>query len=268
MIDLHAHILPGLDDGAPDLGEALSMAWLAVEDGIEFLVATPHVMEGEYSTDREAILSAVEQLNSHLDKYQIPLKILPGAEYRLEPDLPERLARGELVTLNDGGRYLLVELPPAFVPPYMERVLYELQLQGVTPIIAHPERNASFCRHPDLLQVLVCRGVPAQVTAGSLTGMFGREAARMAIYFLEHGLAHFVASDAHSSTGRTPVLSPALAEVKRRLGADAAWKLKDNSRRVLEGRNIAIEAVGKVPTGRRGSLRAFLEKFVSKRRGG
>ncbi len=262
MIDLHAHILPGLDDGAPDLGEALSMAWLAVEDGIEFLVATPHVTEGEYRTDRKTILSAVEQLNGHLDKYEIPLKILPGAEYRLEPDLPDRLARGELLTLNDGGRYLLVELPAAFVPPYTERVLYELQLQGVTPIIAHPERNASFCRRPDLLQALVSRGVPAQVTAGSLTGMFGREAVRMAFYFLERGLAHLVASDAHSSTGRAPVLSPALAEVERRLGADAARKLVDNSRRVLDGRAVPMEAAGEVRTGRKGFLQAILGKFA------
>jgi protein-tyrosine phosphatase len=262
MIDLHAHILPGLDDGAPDLGEALSMAWLAVEDGIVSLVATPHVTGDHYRTDRTTILSAVEQLNNHLDKYQIPLKILPGAEYRLEPDLPERLARGELLTLNDGGRYLLVELPAAFVPPYTERVLYELQLQGVTPIIAHPERNASFCRRPDLLQALVSRGVPAQVTAGSLTGMFGREAVRMAFYFLECGLAHFVASDAHSSVGRTPVLSPALAEVERRLGVDAARKLVDNSRRVLEGQAIPLETARKVRTGRKGFLQALLGKFV------
>ncbi|SHJ32989.1 tyrosine-protein phosphatase [Desulfofundulus thermosubterraneus] len=262
MIDLHAHILPGLDDGAPDLGEALSMAWLAVEDGIVSLVATPHVDGSRYRTGREAILSAVEQLNGQLNKYEIPLKILPGAEYLLEPDLPDSLARGDLLTLNDGGRYLLVELTAAFVPPYTERVLYELQLQGITPIIAHPERNVSFCRRPDLLRTLVSRGVPAQVTAGSLTGMFGREAARAAFYFLEHGLAHFVASDAHSSTGRTPVLSPALAEVERRLGADAARKLVDNSRRVLEGRAIPVEAAGKVRTGRRGLLQALLGKFV------
>ncbi|WP_027356953.1 tyrosine-protein phosphatase [Desulfofundulus thermocisternus] len=260
MIDLHVHILPGLDDGAPDPGEALSMAWLAVEDGIESLVATPHI-NGQYRPERGFLLGVVEQLNNLLLKYGIPLQVLPGAEYLLEPDLPERLDRGELITINDGGRYLLVELPAAFVPPYTERVLYELQLRGVTPVIAHPERHASFCRRPELLQALVSRGMAAQVTAGSLTGMFGREAARMAFYFLEHGLAHLVASDAHSSTGRKPVLSPALAEVERRLGAEAVRKIIDNSRRVVEGQALSLEPAGKVPARGRGFLRAVLERF-------
>ena len=121
-------------------------------------------------------------------------------------------------------------------------------------------------RRPELLQALVSRGVPAQVTAGSLTGMFGREAARAAFYFLEHGLAHFMASDAHSSTGRTPALSPALAEVERRLGADAARKLVDNSRRVLDGESIPMEMAGKVRTGRKGFLQAILGKFRDKKR--
>ncbi|MQL52243.1 phosphotransferase [Desulfofundulus thermobenzoicus] len=261
MIDLHTHILPGMDDGAPEEGEALSMACLAVEDGISHLVATPHVVEGRFCPTRGGILQAVARLNELLVQYDLSLKVLPGAEYRLEPDLPDRLARGELLALNDGGRYLLVELPAAFVPPYTERVLYELQLRGITPIIAHPERNAAFCRRPALLQALVSRGVLAQVTAGSLTGMFGREAAGKAFYFLERGLAHFVASDAHSSTGRPPVISPALKEVECRLGDEAARWLAENSRRVLEGRGIAVEDV---PERRPGRYRGFLQALLGK----
>lgn len=258
MIDLHAHILPGFDDGAPDLGEALSMARLAAEDGIAALVATPHVIEGRYRAEKGEILFAVEQLNNELCRYGVPLRILPGAEYRLEPDLPERLARGELLTLNDGGRYLLVELPSALVPPYAERALYELQLQGITPIVAHPERNAAFCRRPDLLQALVSRGVPAQLTAGSLTGMFGREIAKAAFSFLEHGLVHLLASDAHSSAGRPPVLSLALREVERRLGRAEAFRLGvDNPQRVVAGRPIPAGAVRGARPFWRGLRRAF-----------
>ena len=186
------------------------------------------------------------------------MRILPGAEYRLEPDLPERLARGELLTLCDGGRFLLVELPAAFVPPYAERALYELQLQGVTPIVAHPERNAVFCRRPDLLQALVSRGVPAQVTAGSLTGMFGREIARAAFSFLGRGLVHLLASDAHSSAGRPPVLSPALREVERRLGREEAFRLGvDNPQKVVAGRPLPAGVVQEARPFRRGLLQAF-----------
>ncbi|RDV84794.1 tyrosine-protein phosphatase [Ammonifex thiophilus] len=154
MIDIHTHILPGLDDGAEDLEEALSMARLALADGVTALVATPHVIRGSFFPSRQEILETVSLLNERLAEQGLPLRVLPGAEYRLEPDLPERLAKGELVPLNDAGRYLLVELPSTFVPPYAERVLYELQLQGVTPILAHPERNAELCRRPELLASL------------------------------------------------------------------------------------------------------------------
>ena len=134
------------------------------------------------------------------------MEVLPGAEYRLEPDLPERLPRGGLLTLNDAGRHLLVELPGAFLPPYTERVLYELQLLGVTPVIAHPERNAAVARNPAFLRRLVSRGMLVQVTADSVTGRFGREARHLALSLLKEGLAHLVASDAHYLNGRPPVL--------------------------------------------------------------
>lgn len=146
MIDIHVHILPELDDGARNLEDALEMAGQACADGISAVVATPHVVSGLYPNARETILEAVEHFSAIIEQRGIPLKIMPGAEYRLEPDLPDRLAGGELLTLNNSGRHLLVELPASHIPQYTDRVIYELLLQGVVTVIDHPERNAGFVK--------------------------------------------------------------------------------------------------------------------------
>jgi len=264
LIDLHAHILPGFDDGAKDQETSLSMARQAAKDGITSIGATPHVINEVYSYNRERILEAVEGLNQFLDENGVPVHILPGAEYRLEPDLPQRLDRGELLTLNDSN-YLLVELPATFIPSYTERVLYELQLQGITPIIAHPERNAGFAGDPSLLFQLVSKGVLVQITAGSLTGMFGRTVQKTAFLFLNSGLSHLIASDAHSSSHRTPVLSVAARAVEHRLGAGAANCLVlDNPRRIIESRGISLSGLPELRPPRPGFKNGWLTKWLIK----
>lgn len=261
MIDLHVHILPGLDDGARSPEEALAMAQRACADGITSVVATPHVISGLYPNSREVILEAVEQFNGIVVREGLPLKILPGAEYRIEPDLPERMARGDLLTLNDGGRYLLVELPSSLIPHYTGRVVYELLLQGVVPVIAHPERNAGFTKEPSLLYDLINRGTLSQITAGSFTGLFGSRAAAAARLFLEHGCAHFMASDGHSPNGRAPVIAKALREVAQRLGAKEAGRLvRDNPQRVVKGEAIASTGPKEI----RPALRGFFKRLFSR----
>jgi len=261
LIDLHIHILPGFDDGAGDLEEALTMARRACDDGISAVVATPHVITGLYSPSKEKILAAVGRFNDILHDNGIPLDILPGSEYRLEPDLPERATRGELLTLNDTGRYLLVELPAAFFPSYTKRVVYELLLRGIVPVIAHPERNAAFIKDPSLLHDLVARGALVQVTAGSVTGLFGSSAAGAAKVFLEHGCAHFIASDAHSSRGRVPVLSPAVREVEKILGEERARDVIHlNQQLAVKGENVPVSGLVDIKPARRGLLSRLLSK--------
>ena len=252
MIDIHSHILPGLDDGAGNLEESLAMARCATADGIRVMVATPHVITGLYPNSRETILAVVEQLRKFFKDNDIPLLILPGAEYHLEPDLPRRMTRGELLTINDAGRYLLVELPTALVPDYTGKMFYELQLQGVTPIIAHPERNAGFVRDPSLLHELVSRGALAQITAGSLAGLMGSTAAATARTFLKQGCVHFIASDAHASNDRAPVLSTATSEAVRLAGIEEARSLvTGNPHRAVQGEHIeAGEITDTQPNGR------------------
>lgn len=235
MIDLHVHILPGVDDGAANIETSVMMAQMAAADGIDIVVATPHVLKGAFDNNREDIRLQVDDLQGRLVQQGVKLQVRPGAEYYLEVDLPELMAKGELLTLNDSG-YLLVELPATLVPEHTGQVLYELQLQGAMPVIAHPERNAGFMRCPQLLQDLIDRGVLAQVTAASVTGVFGRTVRQTALSFIEKGLVQVLASDAHSLNGRAPVLARAADEVSRYWGRDVAQALvKDNPLSILEG---------------------------------
>ncbi len=237
MIDIHTHILPGLDDGAPDLETAVQMALIAAEDGITQMIATPHVISDVYPNSREQIIMAVGQLSQELKQRQIPLEILPGAEYRLEVDLASRLQSGEVITLNDGSPYLLIELPATVLPPDYERVIYDLQLQGVTPIIAHPERNRAIMQQPQIFQALTGRGIMAQLTASSLTGGFGKEVRRASLQLLKQGSIQVIASDTHHSDGvRCPRLSAACTEITKQAGKDLTRCLvEENPRRIMNG---------------------------------
>jgi protein-tyrosine phosphatase len=262
MIDIHSHILPGLDDGAASMEEAVAMARCAVAGGIRQMVATPHVKEGQYPNSREKIVDAMANLRKVLLKKEVHLFVLPGAEYSLEPDLPSRFSRGELMTINNKGRYLLVELPVAFVPDYTASVLYDLQLQGVIPIIAHPERNAVFNRDYARLYELVARGALAQVTAGSLAGLFGQTAAAAARVFLERGYVHFIASDAHASTGRIQYMETAIREAVKLLGNEAGMKLaKENPQLAVKGESIEAGEIRDRPAAKRGLFYFFKKTY-------
>jgi protein-tyrosine phosphatase len=238
MIDIHIHILPGFDDGAKDIQTALDMAQIAASGDIETIIATPHVMAGVSNYTAADIISAVDELNSLLCTNNITLQVLAGAEYYLESDLPQRYADGELLTLNN-RQYLLVELPFAQMPIYTSQVLYELQLQGITPVIAHPERNSSFISRPQLLGELVERGNLVQITSGSLLGNYGRTVKKAARYFLTRGWVHAVASDAHSVKKRAPHLLPAARELNKMGGIDCPKiLLSDNPLSIVEGRPV------------------------------
>lgn len=237
MIDIHAHILPGLDDGAQDMETSLQMARNAAADGIKQIIATPHVISTGFPNSREKIMEAVFSLRQALQQENIPLELFPGGEYRLEADLPQRIQQGQVLTLNDSSRYILIELPSSVLPPFFERVMYDIQLQGLTPIIAHPERNQVIMEKPQLLQRLTERGILAQITATSVTGDFGRGIKKSAWQIIKQGSAHFIASDAHHHRGRrSPKLSAAWAEVKKQTGEQAARRLiNENPARVVAG---------------------------------
>lgn len=210
MIDIHCHILPGVDDGSRSLDESIQMARRAVDDGIREIVATPHSMDGVYLNPVEEILSAVVSLQKTLSRHQIDLILHPGSDLHLCTRMAERVVGREILTVNDGGKYILLELPSQMIPTGVKNEIFSLKVSGITPIITHPERNAVVQRDPGILYELVEMGALTQVTAMSVTGDFGGFIAELSEDLLRRRLIHIIATDAHSPNDRPPVLSKAV----------------------------------------------------------
>ena len=230
MIDIHAHILPGVDDGAKNWEQSLEMAQMAVKDGIRVMVATPHFFSGRTPdqgqlNDKEIILQYVAQLRQKLSEATIPLEIIPGCDFPLGVESLKLLAEGRALTINDANRYLLLELPDTSLPPAMEEICFYLQSKGITPIITHPERHLILQEMPQKLKRLIDLGCLVQMTGNSLTGWFGRRVKKVSRQLIKLGYIHLLATDAHSPKGRPPVLSQAVTELSRLVGENRAWAM-------------------------------------------
>ena len=239
FVDIHCHILPNVDDGPDDWRESLAMARLAVADGISTIIATPHQPGGDAVSARK-VRERTEHLRQFLAQHEVPLEIVPGAEVRVVPDLARLIQTEEVLTLGEQGRYLLLELPhEVFLP--LGRVLEDLRHLKITPILAHPERNAGIQGQPRVVAELVESGCLMQVTAGSLLGAFGRDVQKLSERFLSAGLVHFVASDAHGSKSRRPMLRRAFERVRDLLGYQAAVDLCcSNPQDILSNRPLTV----------------------------
>lgn len=221
MIDLHCHLLPGIDDGATDLDDALALARVAWEDGITTLACTPHIYPGLYDNTAEIIHDGVASLQDELAKADIPLTLVAGADAQLTPNMLEQLKTGRIPTLA-GSRYFLFEPPHHVAPPRMADVIFELLAVGYVPIITHPERLTWIeDRYATICEVFEA-GAWIQLTAGSITGLFGKRAQYWSERMLDEGRVHIVASDGHNLRRRRPVLSEARERVADRLGQQAA----------------------------------------------
>lgn len=224
IIDMHCHALPGIDDGARDWNEALAIAQAAIWAGVTDLVLTPHFMPGIYENTTEKVLPLVEEFRRRLDQAygfgfcevgrpagdqgpEAKFRIYPGCEAYLCPELPQLAASGKLPAIN-GSRCVLVELPQAEVPPYADRVLFELQAAGFCPIIAHPERNRALAEDPEILAKWIRRGIPAQLNAGSPLGKYGSRAKKTAELFVRRKMVHMVGSDCHRGDAYWPASPP------------------------------------------------------------
>ena len=239
MIDIHSHILPGIDDGARTLEESLEMAEIAAADGIEQIVATPHVFKG-LSDDPEPA-EVIDQVNALQAAVAAKLRILPGSEAHVTHDLAEQAKLQRVTTINRRN-YLLVEFPQVTVPVGADEIFYKLQLQAIHPILVHPERNIQIQKQPSLVAGFVARGVFTQVTAMSIAGEFGTPAKKCAETLLQHNCVHFLASDAHRPSKRPPILSRGRDAAARIVGEEKARRLVyDNPLAVVEGRPLNVE---------------------------
>jgi protein-tyrosine phosphatase len=237
MIDLHSHILFGLDDGPPDIEASLAMAAAAVADGTRQMVATPHV-SGDYDYELDEIGRLTGELNARLAREEVPLAILPGAEIALSR-LP-RLTDTDLAGLSlGGGGSILVESPYTSSAPFLDEALFEIQIRGFHPMLAHPERSPVFQSKPDRLRQLVARGVLCSITAGSLAGRFGSRARAFSNDLLSERLVHSVDSDAHDADRRRPGLSEGIRAAEEEfpgIAAQADWYVRAAPTAILAGK--------------------------------
>jgi protein-tyrosine phosphatase len=233
--------MPEVDDGAKDLQESVEMAKMAVAEGITHIVATPHHNNGQYSNSKQQIVAKVRELQNTLQKENIPLTILPGQEPRINGDILQDYENGNLLTINDFGKYVLIELPSNHVPRYTEKLLFDLQMKELTPIIVHPERNQEIIENPDILYQLVKKGACTQITASSVTGHFGKKIKKFAFDVIEANLTHFIASDAHNVTTRPFRMQEAYEMIEKEFGVSTVYYFRENAELVIEGQTIYRE---------------------------
>lgn len=251
-VDMHCHCLPGLDDGPATLADAVAVCRALIDDGITAVIATPHQLGSYADVTAVRVREATQVLTAELERLGLPLSVRAGAEVRADESLLTLLAAGRLLTLADGGAYLLVELPHSTMLD-LRGLIDSLMAINVTPVISHPERHSGLARSPQLLRPWLARGAILQVTAASLVGAFGPGTQRSAWDLMDKGWVSLIASDAHDAVGRAPLMTPAIDSIAARMGHAVARRLcVQNPLAVYEGRRIVKPRVaGAAPGGRR-----------------
>lgn len=248
IVDIHNHILPGLDDGPANFDEAILLAKQAVNTGVHRVIATPHHKHQHkhhfYENNPTTIIKLVEKMNQLLVDQGVPLTVHPGIEFHVHEhiltDLKEKPE--SFLTLNNTGKYMLMELPCHFLPEHTDKVLNALQVKGNIPIIAHPERNRVLRKNPEKIYRWVKDGIRVQLTAGSITGAHGRRLKNFSLHLLDHDLVHFVASDAHHYLRRKFELNAAYDFIHKHYSADYSKYLQTNATHTLTGADFNIKS--------------------------
>ena len=221
MIDLHCHMLPAIDDGAKDLKNSLAMLDMAVDDGIEAIACTPHIYPGLYPNTHEGIAAALQAFKEEVLNRGYDIELGYGADIHMDVGLSGKLKTNELPTLF-GSRYFLLEMPNQFPMNILEDNVFAVMRAGYVPVITHPERQSWSDLYYEQLAELVHHGAWIQITANSLTRRFGKSAQRRAERLLDDGLVAILASDAHNTTTRPPVLSGGYEVAKKWVGDEEA----------------------------------------------
>ena len=238
MIDLHCHLLPGIDDGPETLEDALAMARIAVANGITESRVTPHLHVGRWENDLASIAAAVARYKEELKKAGIALQVSFAAEVRASYDIIPLIEDGRVPFLGtlEGYDVMLLELPHNEVPVGAEKLVSWLMGRRIRPMIAHPERNRDILRDAGKLLPFVREGCLVQLTADAVAGEFGEQAAKRSAEFLEQGWVSVLASDAHDTVSRPPRIAPGRDAAARIVGDEEARKLvEDHPRRIVRG---------------------------------
>lgn len=239
MIDLHCHILPGVDDGARTIEDSVAMARMAAAAGTRTICATPHMLHPQFHVSGAVAKQKLAEVRAAVAAAGIEIDVVLAGEIHWSSEVPQMLASGEVLAYCAERRYILFELPMSHVPHATREVMWRFQMAGIFPVLAHPERNADFERNPDLIHEFRDAGVPCQVTAMSLAGDFGRRARKIAERWLGEGAIDLVASDGHSARGRPPTLDAAARIVRKVAGETVEdWLTREVPRRILGGEPV------------------------------
>ncbi len=243
--DIHCHIVPQIDDGAFSIDQSINMARTALGDGTTSLIATPHQLGTNSHVSAEAIINGVSKLQSGLHDKEISVSVRPGADVRIDPELPKLLKQGKVLTLADRGKHILLELPHDTYYP-IDQLLKSLRKQGLVGILSHPERNRGIMKDPDVMWDVVEAGGLLQITAASLTGAFGSSCQEIAELAVDEGLIHFIASDAHDTKHRPFGMRDAYDTICDMAGEKLADLVCcENPARVFDGDDVKGGLVGK-----------------------
>ncbi|MGD8399406.1 MAG: hypothetical protein PVH64_00490 [Bacillota bacterium] len=244
MIDLHTHIIPEIDDGAVDEGTAAAMLCLAAEHGTRALVATPHVIEGEWLPRWDRIMAGCDALRRLVRQHHLKLSVYPGAEVALKMDLLDELITGPGPYCINEGRYLLLELPSFEIPSFTEDFFFKLMTRGITPILAHPERHPEIGRDPEIIVEWVRKGILVQMNGASFLGKLGEKIAKTAELLVLNDLVHCVGSDAHGIHNRRPKLIDVADKLEAFVGeANTRRILEENPQKIIGGAAVAVPEV-------------------------
>lgn len=239
MIDLHCHLLPGIDDGPATLSESIDMAKVAVEQGITHILCTPHHNNGLFNNRADDVIYQVAELQKELDAREIELVLYEGQEVHISEDLFQQIQEELLLFVDLKNQYLLIEFPSDTIPDYAEQLLFQMRKKGLVPVIVHPERNQAFIDDPNRLLPFLEMGVLTQMTAPSYTGVFGRKIQQTAKKMLRHNMIYMLASDAHNTEKRTFFMKKAYAMIEKDLGKRRVTALQRAAKMVLNGEAIA-----------------------------
>lgn len=238
MVDLHCHLLPGVDDGSKDMATSLRLAKEATANGITHALLTPHHMNGRYVNHKQDVIRRTREFQEELRAHGIPLTVFPGQEVRINGQLLEALDHDDILFADADGRYLMLEFPDDDVPHYTGRMVFDLQQRGIVPVIVHPERNTKIMAKPELLYELLQRGCLSQITASSYVGTFGKKVERFSRQLIAAGQGYLFASDAHDLPGRKYELRQAFEKLQREFGARLAEQYSYNARAIINGEDV------------------------------
>ncbi|MFR0600754.1 tyrosine-protein phosphatase [Lactobacillus equicursoris] len=241
VVDLHCHILPGIDDGSKDWATSLKLAQDAVNDGITHAVCTPHTLNGRYLNHKADVIKLTEEFQDRIDQAGIPLTVFPGHEVRLSGGLPEALDNDDILFCDEDGQYMLLELPSNEVPHYTKSMIFQIMQRGITPIIVHPERNNEILEEPTKLQEFLEMGVLIQITASSYTGTFGKKIEDCSRDFIKAGQCVFFASDAHDLPKREYQMHAALDKLAKEFGEGKKQEFLTNAQKVVNGEPVHLD---------------------------